>query len=202
MVWSCYSVCRFYIGCDLCSNWYHGECVGITEKEAKKMDDYICMECKRAQEGSTEELYCICRTPYDESQYVTVVYFWSISYTSCFNMTKRIVTQNRLLMILYMGLKNTVCTGQAEYWTFFGLVFVAVFVFRFYIGCDRCQNWYHGRCVGILQSEATHIDEYVCPQCQSTEEAMTVLSPLTDKDYEGLKRILRSLQVIMASQLY
>lgn len=69
-------------------------------------------------------------------------------------------------------------------------------VCRFYIGCDRCQNWYHGRCVGILQSEATHIDEYVCPQCQSTEEAMTVLTPLTDKDYEGLKRIFRSLQVI------
>ncbi|KAI4877537.1 hypothetical protein NFI96_015816 [Prochilodus magdalenae] len=127
-----YDESKFYIGCDLCSNWYHGECVGITEKEAKKMDDYICAECKRAQEGSSEELYCICRTPYDESQ--------------------------------------------------------------FYIGCDRCQNWYHGRCVGILQSEATHIDEYVCPQCQSTEEAMTVLTPLTDKDYEGLKRILRSLQ--------
>ncbi|XP_073800557.1 nucleosome-remodeling factor subunit BPTF isoform X13 [Danio rerio] len=127
-----YDESKFYIGCDLCSNWYHGECVGITEKEAKKMDDYICSECKRAQEGNTEELYCICRTPYDESQ--------------------------------------------------------------FYIGCDRCQNWYHGRCVGILQSEATHIDEYVCPQCQSTEDAMTVLTPLTDKDYEGLKRILRSLQ--------
>ncbi|XP_030649335.1 nucleosome-remodeling factor subunit BPTF [Chanos chanos] len=127
-----YDESKFYIGCDLCSNWYHGECVGITEKDAKKMDDYICADCKRAQEGNTEELYCICRTPYDEAQ--------------------------------------------------------------FYIGCDRCQNWYHGRCVGILQSEATHIDEYVCPQCQSTEDAMTVLTPLTDKDYEGLKRILRSLQ--------
>lgn len=66
---------------------------------------------------------------------------------------------------------------------------------RFYIGCDRCQNWYHGRCVGILQSEANHIDEYVCPQCQSTEDAMTVLTPLTEKDYEGLRRILRSLTV-------
>uniref|UniRef100_A0A8C4T7C9 Bromodomain PHD finger transcription factor n=1 Tax=Erpetoichthys calabaricus TaxID=27687 RepID=A0A8C4T7C9_ERPCA len=65
---------------------------------------------------------------------------------------------------------------------------------KFYIGCDRCQNWYHGRCVGILQSEATLIDEYVCPQCQSTEDAMTVLTPLTDKDYEGLRRVLRSLQ--------
>ncbi|XP_072339822.1 nucleosome-remodeling factor subunit BPTF isoform X10 [Scyliorhinus torazame] len=127
-----YDESKFYIGCDLCTNWYHGECVGITEKEAKKMDEYICNECKRAQEGSSEELYCICRTPYDESQ--------------------------------------------------------------FYIGCDRCQNWYHGRCVGILQSEADLIDEYVCPQCQSTEDAMTVLSPLSDKDYEGLRRVLRSLQ--------
>ncbi|XP_062853895.1 nucleosome-remodeling factor subunit BPTF-like isoform X2 [Trichomycterus rosablanca] len=127
-----YDETKFYIGCDLCTNWYHGDCVGITEKQAKKMDDYICAECKRAQEGSTEELFCICRTPYDDSQ--------------------------------------------------------------FYIGCDRCQNWYHGRCVGILQSEATYIDEYICPQCQSTEDAMTVLTPLTEKDYEGLRRILRSLQ--------
>ena len=72
---------------------------------------------------------------------------------------------------------------------------------RFYIGCDRCQNWYHGRCVGILQSEANHIDQYVCPQCQSTEDAMTVLTPLTDKDFEGLRRILRSLQVMTDSSL-
>ena len=33
-----YCVCRtpydnskFYVGCDLCSNWFHGSCVGITE---------------------------------------------------------------------------------------------------------------------------------------------------------------------------
>lgn len=49
--------------------------------------------------------------------------------------------------------------------------------------------------MGILQSEANHIDEYVCPQCQSTEDAMTVFTPLTDKDFEGLRRALRSLQV-------
>ncbi|KAE8577384.1 hypothetical protein XENTR_v10004559 [Xenopus tropicalis] len=127
-----YDESKFYIGCELCGNWFHGECVGITEKEAKKVDVYICNDCKRPQEGNSEELYCICRTPYDDTQ--------------------------------------------------------------FYIGCDRCQNWFHGRCVGILQSEADYIDEYVCPQCQSTEDAMTVLSPLTDKDYEGLKRVLRSLQ--------
>lgn len=62
---------RFYIGCDLCSNWFHGACVGITEKEAQKLEAFVCNDCKRGQEGSSaEELYCICRTPYDETQYV------------------------------------------------------------------------------------------------------------------------------------
>ena len=44
--------------------------MGITEKEAKKLEDFVCSDCKRGQEGgaSNEELYCICRTPYDESQ--------------------------------------------------------------------------------------------------------------------------------------
>nr|XP_055242799.1 uncharacterized protein LOC115934559 isoform X1 [Gorilla gorilla gorilla] len=65
---------------------------------------------------------------------------------------------------------------------------------QFFIGCDRCQNWYHGCCIGILQSEAELIDEYVCPHFQSTEDAMTVLTPLTEKDDEELKRVLRSLQ--------
>uniref|UniRef100_A0A8C6KT71 Bromodomain PHD finger transcription factor n=1 Tax=Nothobranchius furzeri TaxID=105023 RepID=A0A8C6KT71_NOTFU len=65
---------------------------------------------------------------------------------------------------------------------------------KFYIGCDLCTNWYHGECVGITEKEANHIDQYVCPQCQSTEDAMTVFTPLTDKDYEGLRRTLRSLQ--------
>uniref|UniRef100_A0A4W3KKK1 Bromodomain PHD finger transcription factor n=1 Tax=Callorhinchus milii TaxID=7868 RepID=A0A4W3KKK1_CALMI len=102
------------------------------EKESTKTKKKKMISTTSKESKKDTKLYCICKTPYDES--------------------------------------------------------------KFYIGCDRCQNWYHGRCVGILQSEADLIDEYVCPQCQSTEDAMTVLSPLSDKDYEGLKRVLRSLQ--------
>ena len=63
-----YPVFRFYIGCDLCSNWYHGECVNISEDQAKYIDTFVCDDCKRQQETATEELYCLCRTPYDESE--------------------------------------------------------------------------------------------------------------------------------------
>lgn len=95
-------------------------------------------------------------------------------------------------VILFLTQRKTYCSSKVS--------LTALVAVRFYIGCDRCQNWYHGRCVGILQSEATYIDEYICPQCQSTEDAMTVLTPLTDKDYEGLRRILRSLQVCFMSK--
>lgn len=60
---------RFYVGCEHCSNWFHGDCVGVTEEMSKSMEEYVCAECRRAEE--TQELYCLCRQPYDNSQYVT-----------------------------------------------------------------------------------------------------------------------------------
>nr|XP_017034951.1 CXXC-type zinc finger protein 1-like isoform X2 [Drosophila kikkawai] len=38
---------RFMIGCDGCEEWYHGDCIGITEKEAKHIKQYYCRRCKR-----------------------------------------------------------------------------------------------------------------------------------------------------------
>ena len=37
------------ICCDSCGEWYHGECVGISVTEGKRMEktgqDYICAKC-------------------------------------------------------------------------------------------------------------------------------------------------------------
>ncbi|CAG2162585.1 unnamed protein product [Oppiella nova] len=134
-----YCVCRkpydsskFMVGCDICSNWYHVDCVGLTEVQAKKADQYICPNCDKMK-AKNKELYCLCRRPYDESQ--------------------------------------------------------------FYICCDRCQDWFHGRCVGVLQSEAQAIDEYVCPNCQSDSQInFANLKQLNAKDFENLKKLLKSLQ--------
>lgn len=61
-----YDETKFYVGCDLCNNWFHGQCVSITEESSKSMSEFICDECKRARE--TQELFCLCKQPYDESQ--------------------------------------------------------------------------------------------------------------------------------------
>ncbi|KYG42349.1 hypothetical protein M433DRAFT_137327 [Acidomyces richmondensis BFW] len=36
----------------------------------------------------------------------------------------------------------------------------------FMIGCDgACDDWFHGKCVGIAERDKTLIDRYVCPNC-------------------------------------
>ncbi|XP_073972080.1 nucleosome-remodeling factor subunit NURF301 E(bx) isoform X2 [Rhodnius prolixus] len=126
-----YDETKFYVGCDLCNNWFHGDCVGITEEMSKSLSEFVCSECKHARE--TQELYCLCKQPYDESQ--------------------------------------------------------------FYICCDRCQDWFHGRCVGILQSEADNIDEYVCPNCQRNSGInFANMKNLGTKDFEQLRKLIKQIQ--------
>lgn len=46
-----YCICRstkadgFMIGCDNCEEWYHGDCISITEVDAKKIKKYFCLLC-------------------------------------------------------------------------------------------------------------------------------------------------------------
>lgn len=35
----------------------------------------------------------------------------------------------------------------------------------FWIGCDTCDQWFHGKCVNITASEAKHLQEFKCPDC-------------------------------------
>lgn len=36
---------RFMIACDACEEWYHGDCIKISEKEAKLIKQYFCVRC-------------------------------------------------------------------------------------------------------------------------------------------------------------
>lgn len=35
----------------------------------------------------------------------------------------------------------------------------------FMIGCDECEEWYHGPCIGVSESRADRFDKYVCIRC-------------------------------------
>ncbi|PAA81142.1 hypothetical protein BOX15_Mlig025553g1, partial [Macrostomum lignano] len=36
---------RFMIGCDKCEEWFHGDCIGVTPKQADAMRNYYCRRC-------------------------------------------------------------------------------------------------------------------------------------------------------------
>lgn len=38
---------------------------------------------------------------------------------------------------------------------------------EFWIGCDICEKWYHGKCVKITPAKAQSIKEYRCPSCSN-----------------------------------
>jgi hypothetical protein len=39
---------------------------------------------------------------------------------------------------------------------------------RFMILCDRCQDWYHGSCVGIRSEQADAISNFICHKCRNS----------------------------------
>lgn len=47
---------RFMIGCDNCEEWYHGDCIGVTQKDAEQIKHFYCASC-REQDQSLEIKY-------------------------------------------------------------------------------------------------------------------------------------------------
>ncbi|KAJ1696474.1 hypothetical protein LUZ63_004986 [Rhynchospora breviuscula] len=40
---------------------------------------------------------------------------------------------------------------------------------EFWICCDVCENWFHGKCVRITPARAEHIKHYKCPACSNNK---------------------------------
>ncbi|KAL3618216.1 PHD finger protein ALFIN-LIKE 5 [Castilleja foliolosa] len=41
----------------------------------------------------------------------------------------------------------------------------------FWICCDICEKWFHGKCVKITPARAEHIKQYKCPSCSNNKRA-------------------------------
>jgi hypothetical protein len=40
----------------------------------------------------------------------------------------------------------------------------------FWICCDVCDRWFHGKCVKITAAQAERIEHYECPECCSNKK--------------------------------
>lgn len=74
---------------------------------------------------------------------------------------------------------------------------------RFYICCDKCQDWFHGSCVGVLQCEGDKMDDYNCPRCMRDSEInFANLHLLNQQDNEDLLKLIKQIQVFFNYYLY
>lgn len=55
--------------------------------------------------------------------------------------------------------------------TFCGACGAAYTEEEFWIACDVCEKWFHGKCVKITPARAEHIKQYKCPSCSSNKRA-------------------------------
>nr|XP_054752147.1 CXXC-type zinc finger protein 1-like [Lytechinus pictus] len=46
---------------------------------------------------------------------------------------------------------------------------------QFMIACDHCEEWYHGRCVGVEEPAAKYILKYACPPCREKTPGLSVI---------------------------
>lgn len=53
---------RFMIGCDACEEWYHGDCINVSEKEAKHIKHYYCQRCKE-EDPSLQTVFRLVPVP-------------------------------------------------------------------------------------------------------------------------------------------
>lgn len=48
---------------------------------------------------------------------------------------------------------------------------------RFMICCDKCEDWFHGKCVGVTRAMGRQLEikglEWICPKCVRQEFAAT-----------------------------
>lgn len=58
------------------------------------------------------------------------------------------------------------------------------------IACDgSCQDWYHGKCVNVLESDGDLIEKYFCPRCTEAGEGHTTWKRMCRR--EGCRRPAR-----------
>ena len=70
------------------------------------------------------------------------------------------------------------------------------------IACDKCEEWFHGECINVKESEAGNIKYYYCPQCCKRDPSLKTKyrkkKDKKDKEKGTLSQYIDSMQIMLA----
>ena len=69
------------------------------------------------------------------------------------------------------------------------------------IACDKCEEWFHGECINVKESEAGNIKYYYCPQCCKRDPSLKTKyrkkKDKKDKEKGTLSQYIDSMQIML-----
>lgn len=68
---------------------------------------------------------------------------------------------------------------------------------RFMIACDKCEDWFHGSCIGVSKKQSEMYEVWICTTCKQTDPTLecrlkpsaTATGPSEHSSGEGRKRL-------------
>ncbi|KAJ6220885.1 hypothetical protein RDWZM_006697 [Blomia tropicalis] len=185
---------RLMVGCDYCPNWYHPLCVNMVD-DVSKIDENICPQCDPSKSKSFNQTSTFKgKTPsiiVDDKRKVTIINKGANRRTSTPSTSRTVPSKRTKSEDIQMdnnndeSNKSLYCICRKPYDNA-----------QFYIYCDQCEDWFHGRCVGITSAEADNIADYTCPKCEG-DNSTTIknIKDLNEADYISLSQLLKSIQM-------
>ncbi|XP_074602431.1 nucleosome-remodeling factor subunit NURF301-like [Brevipalpus obovatus] len=170
-----YDSSKFMVGCDSCHNWFHIECLGLNEETVKKKKSWVCNDCGESgdEEGEDED----DEEEDEESDDVVQEEPVEVKPPARTPKKSKKNTQEEDNTKLYCMCKQPYDESL------------------FYIQCDTCQDWLHGKCVGIVSKEGQLLETYNCPRCDPNSVINYCNQKRLDsKDLSALKSLLKDLK--------
>ncbi|XP_052283775.1 CXXC-type zinc finger protein 1-like isoform X2 [Dreissena polymorpha] len=65
---------------------------------------------------------------------------------------------------------------------------------RFMIACDNCEEWYHGDCIGITETDANDIKQYYCGPCREKDPSLVTRykhKKIKEKTEKKMEKLLK-----------
>ncbi|XP_027204366.2 nucleosome-remodeling factor subunit NURF301 E(bx) [Dermatophagoides pteronyssinus] len=188
------------IACDDCGHWYHIKCIGMEKQEADNMEQYFCSDCKnrnpKSNDNSHQSKKSNSLSNSKSSPRSANVQRKSgpgrkpkhhrAANNNSNNSISNDTVDNHNVVIEQddNGDDKEYCFCHEKYESD-----------KFYICCDQCNDWFHGRCVGVTSIRADQIDEYFCPRCQGEEsKSYRNIRPLVDADFQRMEKIVKTVK--------